>query len=114
MDALDRFAQLMEQHPPPDRQAAADSDAHFRARVSWMLGLYDQFEAEGLRLQEARETFEEGERQVVVARTLRIAFYDGIELHRRDPAAADRLLQDLSADAPSDSASEGGPPESSA
>ena len=71
MDALDRFAQLMEQHPPPDRQAAADSDAHFRARVSWMLGLYDQFEAEGLRLQEARETFEEGERQVVVARTLR-------------------------------------------
>ena len=106
MDALDRFAQLMEQHPPPDRQAAADSDAHFRARVSWMLGLYGQFEA--------GETFEEGEQQVVVARTLRIAFYDGIELHRRDPAAADRLLQDLSADAPSDSASEGGPPESSA
>ena len=94
MNGPERFQELMERYPPPDRQAAADADAYVIARADWVLGLADQIEAEGERLQRDDATNEAGVWLAKQGRLMRWVFQQGIELDRRDPQAADRFLQE--------------------
>ena len=93
MDGPERLAKLLKQYPPPDPQSPVTVDQAI-ATADWLLGLTDQIEAEGERLEHDPATQEVGRWLAKQGRAWRWSFHAGVQLNQSDPGAADRFLEE--------------------